>query len=371
MKNIVFFVESMHCGGAERSLLSLLNNLDPTRYNIDLLVINKGGEFEKFIPDFVNYKSTNTKFGLFGKIKYNLYRKTLSKRHNAQFFWKAFSSDIPPYKEAYDLAIAWGQGFATYFTAEKINAKRKLAWVNIDYEKAGYIESHDKKIYSKFDKVVGVSEFVKDSMQKFLPSDQVIAIRNIIDIDDVSTRGNDIVSDQFDPSKINIVSIGRLAKQKAFENSVLAAKILKERNVNFCWYVIGEGAERPMLENLIKENELESQFVLLGFRDNPYPYVNMGDIYVQTSAFEGLGRTLIEASILCKPIVTTNFPTAFGILRPNETGIITEMDAASVAEGILKLIDNPDLKDKIVINLQNQVDNGKELTLEQVYTLFK
>lgn len=370
MKKIVFFVESMHCGGAERSLLSLLNNIDPAKYSIDLLVINKGGEFEKFIPSYVNYKSTGKHFGILGRIKFNLFKKLLPKRHNAQYFWKAFRSGIPTYSETYDIAVAWGQGYATYYTAEKISAKRKYAWVNIDYAKAGYVSTHDQSIYSRFDKVVGVSEFVKESMQSFLPKEQVIAIRNIIDIDDVTNRANATVEQRFDNSVVNIVSVGRLAKQKAFENSVLAAKALQDRGVAFNWYVIGEGTERARLEQLIQANQLQDSFFLLGFRDNPYPYIKAADIYVQSSSFEGLGRTIIEASILCKPIVTTNFPTAYSILRPNETGIITEMDAQSIANGILQLIDQPELKEKIIHNLQNQVDNGKELTLRQVYELF-
>lgn len=370
MKNIVFFVESMHCGGAERSLLSLLANLDPSRYNIDLLVINKGGEFEKFIPKHVNYKSADTSFAIFGKLKFKLYQRFLTPRHKAQFFWKAFKNSIPEYKTNYDLAIAWGQGYATYYTAKKINAKRKLAWVNIDYEKAGYVKDHDVEIYSKFDKVVGVSDFVKESMQMFLPTEKVISIRNIIDITDVTQRARAEVSEKFDPQFFNIVSIGRLAKQKAFETSVEAAKILKEKKFQFRWYIIGEGAERPFLESLVEKYNLKDNFILLGFRDNPYPYINNADLYVQTSAFEGLGRTLIEASILCKPIVTTNFPTAFGILKPNETGIITEMDAVSVAIGVQSIIENTELRDKIIKNLENQVDNGKETTLAKVYELF-
>jgi len=370
MKNIVFFVESMHCGGAERSLLSLLANLDHTKYNIDLLVINKGGEFEKFIPDYVNYRSTDTKFGFLGKIKFKLFQRFLKPRHKAQFFWKAFEGNISEYKTDYDLAIAWGQGFATYYTATKINATRKLAWVNIDYEKAGYMKEHDIDIYNQFDKIVGVSDFVKESMQKFIPKDKVISIRNIIDITDVTKRAEEKISEKFDAQFTNIVSIGRLAKQKAFENSVKAAKKLKQKNIQFRWYVIGEGAEREYLESLIVQYDLRDNFILLGFRDNPYPYIKNADLYVQSSAFEGLGRTLIEASILCKPIVTTNFPTAYGILRPDETGIITEMDADSIADGISRLVEEVDLRHQIIRNLENQVDNGKELTLKNIYDLF-
>lgn len=370
MKNIVFFVESMHCGGAERSLLSLLANLDPSRYNIDLLVINKGGEFEKFIPKYIDYRSVNTSFSFSGRLKFKFYQKFLSPRHKAQIFWKAFKNSIPDYKIQYDIAIAWGQGYATYYTAEKITAKKKIAWVNTDYEKAGYKNKYDEDKYQKFDTIVGVSDFVVNKLQHFIPSEKVICIANIIDALEVKQRAEEFVTEEFDEIATNIVSVGRLAVPKAFDRAVEAAKLLKEKKHYFRWYIIGEGAERSYLESLIEKYNLQDSFILLGFRDNPYPYIKKADIYVQTSSFEGLGRTLIEASILCKPIVTTNFPTAFGILKPNETGIITEMDAVSVATGIQSVIENTELRDKIIKNLENQVDNGKEITLAKVYELF-
>ena len=124
-KKIVFFVDSLHCGGAERSLLSLLSNLDPDKYNIDLLVIRKGGEFEKFIPEWIKYKSLDLNFSLIGRVKYKLLRILNYKVHNAQLFWRSFKNEIKTYEETYDIAVGWGQGFATYFTAEKIKAKRK------------------------------------------------------------------------------------------------------------------------------------------------------------------------------------------------------------------------------------------------------
>lgn len=371
MKNIVFFVESMYCGGAERSLLSLLSNIDPSLYNIDLLVINKGGKFEKFIPPHINYKSADIKFGFLGKLKFKLYQKFLSKRHNAQFFWKAFKNNIPQYKNNYDIAIGWGQGFATYYTAEKIKAKRKIAWVNTDYQKAGYIEKFDKEKYEKIDVIVGISDFVKLNMQKFLSKEKLVTIRNIIDSTDIINRADSEIEEKFDKECFNIVSVGRLAKPKAFNTSIKTAKILKENNINFRWYIIGEGSERPQLESLIEKFNLKDYVILLGFRDNPYPYIKASDIYVQTSSFEGLGRTLIEASILCKPVVTTNFPTAFDIFEPNETAIITEMDADSVAKGILKLIKNDELKTHIIQNLKNKVNSDKELIIKQVNELFQ
>lgn len=370
-KKIVFFVESMHCGGAERSLLSLLSNLDPDKYNIDLLVIRKGGEFEKFIPEWIKYKSLDLNFSLIGRVKYKLLSLLNSKTHKAQLFWRSFKNEIKTYEETYDIAVGWGQGFATYFTAEKIKAKKKLAWVNTDYAKAGYKSQYDQELYSKYDKVVGISDFVKNSMEAFIPAEKVIMIPNIIDVDDVEERAQETIKENLKKSdKMVIVSVGRLAKPKAFDLSIETAKVLSDQEVDFKWYIIGEGTERKYLEDLISEYALEDKVLLLGFRDNPYPYIKACDIYVQTSAFEGLGRTLIEASILCKPIVTTNFPTAYGLVEDGKTGFITEMQPEKIAESIKLLHTDKKLYLKMIETLSSKTDNEKQKTLEKVYTLF-
>lgn len=343
-KKIVFFVESLHCGGAERSLLSLLKNLNPSRYDIQVLVLNKGGEFEEFLPSFVTYKKVDIKFGFLGRLKFKLFQKLLPKRHNAQFFWKAFNSSIPQYLEEFDVAVGWGQGFATYFIAEKIKAKRKLAWVNTDYAKAGYKSQYDQEIYSKYDKVVGISDFVKNSMEAFIPADKVITIPNIIDVDDVEERAQETIKENLKKSdKMIIVSVGRLAKPKAFDLAIKAANVLKNKGVDFIWYIIGEGGKRDYLQSLINEYELNEHLTLLGFRSNPYPYIKQADLYVQTSIFEGLGRTLIEATMLHKPIVTTDFETAFDLVDQRKTGMITSKNPEDIAAAIFEIYENEDL----------------------------
>jgi len=369
MKKIVFFVESMHCGGAERSLLSLLNNIDVTKYQIDLLVIKSGGEFEKFIPTGIAYKSIHLKFSLLDRIRFFIKKKRYKNYHKAQIFWESVEKSHKAYPQEYDVAIAWGQGFATYYVSKKIRAIKKYAWINIDYDKAGYKFDLDKDKYAAFDKIVGVSEFVRDAMKKYVHESKLLCIRNIIDREDILVRATEPIKEITNCSCLNIVSIGRLAKQKAFHLSILAAKHLLEKHVNFKWYIVGEGAERDSLLNLIKEKGLTGYVELLGFRDNPYPYIAKGDIYVQTSLFEGLGRTLIEAAILCKPIVSTNFPTAYELVEDGQTGFVTEMNAEAIAEKILLLHMDKKRYHQMVDRLSMKTDNEKQNTLEKVYTL--
>lgn len=375
---IAFFIESLNFGGAEKSFLSLVNHLNPDKYLIDVIVINKKGALEKNLPDYINYKSLDPQYSSFARFKYWLYRKFYSKRHNAQFFWKSFKNEFQLFPEKYDLAIAWGQGFATYFTADKFQAKYKCAWINIDYDKAGYIFKHDQYIYEKFDLINGVSPFVNDVMAKYVSKEKLIHIPNIIDIEDVVSKSLENCPITFKDDFFNIVSLGRLAKQKAFHLSIKAAKQLKEKGVQFHWYIVGDGSERPFLEELRRDLDLENEITFTGFQHNPYSFVKQGDLYVQTSIFEGLGRTLIEAAMLGKPIVTTDFETAYDLVDQNKTGIITPKNPEAIAAAILEIYQNVNLFQEMkknqasssrisAKNVVEQFDNMVEKLLQEKY----
>lgn len=351
---LLFFIESLEYGGAEKSLISLLHHLDYSKYDVELCALKKEGALKSLLPQEISFTALNLYFDLFAKLRFRFYKKFLSKRHNAQYFWKAFSSNISVYSKTYDLAIGWGQGFATYYVAEKVNAKKKIAWINTNYDEAGYIYSHDTPLYAKYDKVNGVSPFAVEVMAKYIDKDRLIQITNIIDEQEVKQKSKLSCSLSFNKEVFNIVSVGRLAKPKAFELSIKATKILKNRNVRFHWYIVGDGSERAFLENTRKQLSLENEITFTGFQSNPHAFIQQADLYVQTSRFEGLGRTLIEAAILKKPIVTTDFETAFTLVDQNKTGIITPKDPQAIAEAIYKLYKEKDTYAQMVENLESK-----------------
>lgn len=373
MKKILFFVESLTVGGAEKSLLSLLNNMDLSQYQVTLMMNQKGGAFEQFVPKNIPIKYIDIKIGIWSRVEFKFYKLIDSSNtyHNAQLLWKSAQSEVPFLNENFDVAIAWGQGFATYFVANRVTAVKKYAWVNIDFEKAGYHPGTDIPIYTKFDKIVGVSEFVKQAMQKFINPNKVIAIINIIDREDIEVRADVPFVNCYDSKKTNILCVGRLTKQKGFELAIDAMKLLIKKNKAIHLYILGEGQERNFLENRIASNDLINHITLLGSKDNPYPYIKNCDLYLQTSRFEGLGRTIIEASILNKPIVCTDFPTAYSILEHDKTGLIVPMNPQDIATALLRLIENKEVSEKLILNLKNQQTNSKQKTLDDVKALLE
>jgi len=371
MKSVVIFIESLYCGGAERSLISLLNNIERSNLSIKVLVSKRGGEFEKELPEDIGLENITFYPTFISRLKFKIARifNFFYKKHNAQLFWKATKKNIPVFHGHYDIAIAWGQGFATYFVSEKINATKKYAWVNTDYEKAGYVFRLDYDKYNRFDKIVCISDFVGQIMKRRFDENRVITIKNIVDRTEILSRTKDTVSMHFDKTQCNILSVGRLEIYKGFELAVLAAGILLKRGCNFHWYIIGNGSEKDTISRLIIKNELQPYITLMGQINNPYPYMNECDIYVQTSRFEGMGRTLIEAGILNKPIITTNFPTASYLFEDKITALIVEMNPEAIANATELLINDQIIRENLTNNLMNKGDNEKEVTLNKVYCL--
>ena len=262
-KKILITIDSLTSGGAEKSLISLLTLFDYDKYDVDLLLFYQRGLYLPLIPKEVNVieppgflKRINKgmKSNLVqGDLKALYLRMGLSiscrnplmtkKYHGAQIIYKWLSKGIENLDKEYDVAIAYSQGMPTYYVSQKVKAKRKLAWMNIDYKVAGYNKDFDIKYYNKFDKVVAVSHSCKDVLIKEIPSleNKVEIIYDIISSKLIENMANEKggFSDEFDG--IKILTIGRLVHQKGYEMAIEAAYKLKQDKINFKWYAIGEG----------------------------------------------------------------------------------------------------------------------------------
>lgn len=397
MKKILFVINSLTIGGSEKSLVSLLSLLDYKKYKVDLLMLKKGGEFEKYIPKEVNvlngleYYSYIDNFkcniSIFNKIKYTFYRIKTSINlrinlkkgipiHSEQILYKSHNKMLESIDKTYDIAIAYSQGVPTYYVADKVRACKKIAWINCDYATTMYDKSYDEPFYSKFCKIVVVSNSIKESIIK-LNKDYEKKIEVILDIVDpklIEKMANEKEVFQ-DKSYINILTVARLIiVHKGYDLAIKAAKRLKDDGYKFKWFVIGDGADKTKMVKMIKENKLEENFILLGKKDNPYPYMKNCNIYVQPSQKEGFGLTVVEAKILKRPILCTNFNTAKEIINNNYDGLIVNRDEKSLYDGLREYIDNIELYQKICNVLKseksytsiNEIKKFERIILEDV-----
>ncbi|MGL5904729.1 MAG: glycosyltransferase, partial [Cetobacterium sp.] len=161
-------------------------------------------------------------------------------------------------------------------------------------------------------------------------------------------------------ANLKLLTIGRLANQKGYDIALEAAKILKKSGLDFKWYVLGVGPLKDEIQKKIAEYDLKDRFILLGITSNPYGYIKNSDIYVQTSRFEGFGLAIAEARILNIPVVTTEFDAVYNQMVQGKNGIVTKMDGKSVANGILELVNNEELRKEIIRYLKSEKKGNLE-----------
>ena len=373
MKKLLFIINTLGCGGAERAMLNLFSALDSNKYEISLFVLTGQGELRRELPENVwlinkKYKEVSvlTKKGRrlltlsvlkagIGKalflrrapyiIKNFLIMRKKGKIMPDKLLWRLLSDGAPKIQEEYDLAVAYLEGGATYYVADYVKAKKKAAFVHIDYEKAGYTKELDLDCYEKFDRIFTVSDEVKEHFLSVYPEyeNKTSVFNNILNqerIVKMAEQGEGF-NDGF--KGLRILTVGRLTRQKRYDVAINAMKLMKEKiGVPIRWYVLGEGDLRQELEQQIKSAGLENDFILMGVKENPYPYYKGCDFYVHATEFEGKSIALQEAQVFGKPILATDCSGNREQIENGKDGILCELDPGQVCEQLLYMINNPE-----------------------------
>ncbi len=308
MKNILYFIESLSGGGAEKVLITFLNHLDYTKYSITLLTLVDTGILKNDIDlSRINYrtviKESNNPFLKFWyKVKYKLIYHYLPT--------SLVNKWIIPQK-GIDTYIAFTEGYYTKILAH--TSKKKIAWVHIDLKSLPWtINEHiyanieeEKEAYRKFDKVICVSNSVKGVMERDYGLSHVETIYNPIDTASIlelsKEPGNIEISQGF-----NIISVGRLTYQKGYDLLIPIISKLIKKGLNIQLYLLGDGSERKALEQIIQEEQISNHIHLLGYVKNPYPIMKQMDLFVSSSRSEGYCLVIAEALTLGLPIVSMN-----------------------------------------------------------------
>ena len=170
----------------------------------------------------------------------------------------------------------------------------------------------------------------------------------------------------FKKENINLLSVGRFCYPKNFDNVPDILCRIRKQGLNAYWYLIGYGGDEALIRQRIQEAGMEKYVVILGKKENPYPYIKSCDFYIQPSRYEGNSVTVREAQMLCKPVVVANYPTAASQIQNGKDGIIVSLDNAACAEGIVQLIRNPELQNRLIQFLKEH-DYGNEREIEKIY----
>ncbi|UOR13786.1 glycosyltransferase [Halobacillus amylolyticus] len=392
-KSLFFAIDSLNVAGAEKSLVTLLSLLDYDRFSVDLMLFSHGNTLEELLPKEVNLlpplsytqfanlslkKSVVTSLSnkdikmLFTRIKYSsrIRQKKYSNPEKARVFWQSASKVIEVNPKKYDVAISYAQGVPTFYVAERVQAKKKFAWVNVSYHLNEKEKNFHRGYYDCYRKIISVSDSTKDVFIKTFPeySKKLEVIYDINNPELISNMADfeGSYKDQFDG--LRILTVGRLARQKGYDIALDACERLKNQGIKFKWYVLGKGPMKEEIEKEIKKRNLSNHFILLGVKANPYPYIKAADLYVQTSRFEGFGLAIAEARMLNVPVVTTRFDAVYNQMIDGRNGLVVNMNGEGVFQGIVKLIDNPNLKESITEYLKSE-EKGNIEELSKFYKL--
>lgn len=368
MKKILIVINTLGHAGAEAALLELLSRLDPKEYEVFLYVIMGQGEMVHELPEHVkllnrHYSDTSVlsregKGHMTGQVLKSMVRRgtvirllpylvknlsAMTKKRQLmvdKLLWRVLSDGGQRLKEHYDLAVAYLEGGSTYYVADHVDADKKAAFLHVDYSRAGYTRALDKDCYLGYDKVFTVSDEVKDSFLKVYPECQqkTEVFHNLLDQEKIRRKAKEPGGFADDYQGVRLLSVGRLTDQKAYPVSIEAMKLLKEKGVQARWYVLGEGNQRGLLEEKIRALGLEEDFLLLGAKENPYPYMAQADIYVHASRYEGKSIAIQEAQTLGCAMVVSDCSGNREQVVNGVDGILCRLEPEAVCDSILELL---------------------------------
>lgn len=367
-KKILFVINTLGHAGAEVAMLELLKALDENKYDISLYVLLKQGELIERVPDYVKVlnkhytaesvlsskgkrhmaktvlKASLMRFTLIRRLPY-LIRNfiKMAKAKNIlieKLLWRILADGAERFKEEYDLAIAYLEGGSAYYVAHHVKAKKKAAFVHVDYEKAGYNRDLDLYSYMYFEKMFMVSSEVQESFLKVYPEYrfQSAIFHNLLDLERIREYAQKPGGFEDGFQGIRLLTVGRLTWQKAYEVAIDAMALLKKEYKNVRWYVLGEGSQREFLEKRIEKQGLREDFLLLGAVDNPYPYYVQTDIYVHATRFEGKSIAIQEAQTLGCAIIASDCSGNREQINDGEDGVLCKFDVVAIKDAILQLI---------------------------------
>ena len=398
MKKILIVSHAMELGGAERALLGLLGCIDPSQASVDLFLLRHEGELLDLIPDYINLLSPvpaytvlarpivqTLKEGhlllsaarLVGKFRAKQYDRKHGLTESgvaieySHKYTRRFMPPIQPEVE-YDLAIS----FLTphYFVAEKVRAKKKIAWIHTDYSVVQVNVTSELAMWSRYDSIASISDNVTETFLSVFPSlkEKIILIENILPRTLINRQADAFVVNKEMPNdgSVKLLSIGRFSNPKNFDNVPDICRRILEAGLDIKWYLIGYGGDEPLIRRKIAEAGMEDRVIVLGKKENPYPYIKACDLYVQPSRYEGKAVTVREAQMLCKPVVITRYATSASQLEDGVDGVIVPMDNEGCAEGIVQLLNDPErMKQLSAACSQRDYTNAEEV--EKVYQLIK
>lgn len=348
MKKVLFVLQEYTQGGITKCLENMLGFIPQTDLDIYVYSLYEdGGDYYKRVfSDRIVSKSK-----LYYYLHDNKYTRKLmgaynkmTHRFNFGFLYRHEATYLQN-KYHFDVVVAYHEGMTVEFASYFSDAK-KVTWFHCDPKILGRSMLEDySQYYNQMNIVVGVSNVVKTSFLELMPhfKGEVQVIHNLLDTDMIKDKSKEHISD-FPKHKdvaFNIISIGRSTKVKQFEKiPEIMHRIIEQGIHHVYWHIIASGNEcNQEIVQAIEDNGMKNHVILLGEKDNPYPYIKHSDLLVSTSYSEAYPTVINEAQVLGVPVMANNYPSAKEIISTG-CGIVCSLDDMAIS--IIKMAKDSD-----------------------------
>lgn len=377
-QRILFINGHLNAGGVERSLVDILKHMDYTKYAVDLLLLEDTGDYASELPPEVNvlFRDLHNTYGGFALSVRRCIaaRDWMCLRLRTLFLLRKIwgsralksAATLLLGEHHYDCVIGFRPGICADLAGYSVKAKRRITWW---HHGEFYV---DRVAYgamcSRMDAVAVVSRACREMLQDHLPelADKLICVPNMLDASAILQK---VEHTPYAKNDLCIVSVGRFAPEKHFENIVPAAKALQAMNLAFMWHIVGDGSERARVEMLITENGLKDYVILEGSKTNPYPYMKYADLFVHPSYIESQGLTVLEAMALGVPCVVTKSRGPCEFIEDGINGLLTEQSPESLAEKVLSILTDKTLYQSIKENTVCPEQFAPDRVMKQIEAL--
>ncbi len=353
MKRVMFVIESLAGGGAEKVLTTLVRHLDRQQLHVTVCpILDDTSLWIDEVKQYADYRPVIRRPGpsilsrLLYKVKYHLVHRWLPLRWVCRL-WLPQDSDIE---------VAFCEGFATRLMAHSPNRRaRRLAWVHIDlhnfhWTRSVYRDNNEETwCYNQYDHIAAVSQTATQAFRQEFPqvTTPCTTLYNPIDSDEIRRKAAQTPPDTPTLSEkggqtIRLVTAGRFTVQKAFDRLLRIVKTLRDEGHPVKLWMLGDGQLRGQYEQYIADNHLEDTVTLWGFQPNPYPFIAHSDLFVCSSIAEGYSLVIAESLVLGIPVISTDCAGPNELLDNGTYGLLTSNNETSLLNGIRQLLNHPD-----------------------------
>ena len=363
-KKLLFVIPEYSIGGTNTSLKNLLSFIDKNKYDISIYSLYEDGTdfFKNEFHPYIIKKSLLYHLAHDNKLTRKVMGLLMKLSQKVNFNWLYhYEANRIQRKSEFDSVIAFQECSATYFVSMMKDCKNRIAWIHCDYKNRGIFSEYS--IYSRFDHIISVSQSAVKSVCESYPdlANRVSCIYNAIDTEKIIQMAFEVSNPYKERANcFRILSVGRFVEVKQFHRiPQIVEDIKKLTGKYFCWYIIGDGADRSTVEQEVRRKGLSDSIHFLGAKNNPYPYFYNADLHVCTSLSESFSYTIAESKVLHTPVLTNDFPVAREVVDSCSGWICNIDEMPQLLSRIIK--DEDGIYSKVVCSIKKYTYNNEQI----------